>query len=77
MAESSSSDSESGGAPLFPSEDLLQPMQFKLDNIPHLTDSAGYRSWYLITMLYLHSCSLWKIVDGIQTKPTDPADLEK
>jgi len=42
--ESSSSGSRSGGAPLSPSEDLTQPMQFELDNIPRLTDGAGYRA---------------------------------
>ena len=52
-------------------------MQFKLDNIPCLTDSTWYHSWYSIAILYLRSRSLWKIVDGTQTKPTDPADLEK
>ena len=52
-------------------------MQFKLDNIPRLTDGAGYRSWYSIDMLYLRSRSLWKIVNGSEPKPTNPADLEK
>jgi len=60
--ESSSSSSGSGGASLLSSEDLSQPMQFKLDNIPRLTDGAGYRSWCSIAMLYLHSCSLWKML---------------
>ena len=77
MAESSSSSSGSGSASLPPSEDLSQPIQFKLDNIPCLTDGTGYRSWCSIAMIYLRSHSLWKIVDGTQTKSTDPADLEK
>jgi len=77
MAESSSSGSGSGSAPLVPSEDLSQPMQFKVDNIPRLTNHARYCSWCSIAMIYLHSRSLWKIVDGTQTKPTDLADLQK
>jgi len=28
-------------------------------------------------MLHLHSCSLWKIVNSTETKPTNPANLEK
>jgi len=76
-AASSSSGSGSGSAPLPPSEDHSQPMQFKLNNIPRLTDGAGYRSWCSIVMLYLRSRSLWKIVAGTETKPTNPTDLEK
>jgi len=64
MAESSSSGSGCGGALPRPSEDRSQPMQFKLDNIPRLTDCVGYRSWCSIAMLYLRSRSLWKIVDS-------------
>jgi len=77
MAESYASGTRSGSAPLPSSEDLSQPISFKLDNIPCLTNSAGYHSWYSIAMLYLRSHSLWKIVEGTQTKPSDPADLEK
>jgi len=76
-AVSASSGSGSGGAPLPASEDLSQLMQFKLDNIPYLTDSARYRSWCSIAMLCLHSHSLWKIVNGSEPKPTNPVDLEK
>jgi len=68
--ESSSSGSGSGGAPLSPSEDLTQPMQFKLDNIPRLTDSAGYRAWCSIATLYLRSHSLWNVVNGTETAPS-------
>jgi len=57
-SESYSSGSGSGGAPLPPSEDLTQPMQFKVDNIPRLTDGAGYRVCCLIATLYLKSRSL-------------------
>jgi len=75
--ESSSSGSGSGIAPLPSSEDLSQPMQFKLDNIPRLTDGAGYRTWYSIVTLYLKSRTLWNVVNGTETAPTDPAELQK
>jgi hypothetical protein len=52
-------------------------MQFKLDNVPRLTDGTGYRSWCSIATLYLRSRLLWRIVDGTETKPTDTALLEK
>jgi len=74
-SESSSSGSGSGGAPLPPSEDLTQPMQFKLDNIPRLTNGAGYRAWYSIATLYLWSRSLWNVVNGTETAPSDPTEL--
>jgi len=75
--ESSSSRSGSGSAPLPLSADLTQPMQFKLDNIPHLTDSTGYRAWYSIVTLYLRSCSLWNVVNGTETAPSDLTELQK
>jgi len=75
--ESSSSGSGSGSAPLLPSEDLTQPMQFKLDNISRLTDGAGYRAWYSIATLYLQSRSLWNVVNGTETAPSDPTELQK
>ena len=64
MAKSSSSGSGSGSAPLLPSEDLPQPMQFKLDNIPYLTDGAGYHFWCSIAMQYVRSHFVWKILDS-------------
>jgi len=75
--ESSSSRSGSGAAPLAPSKDLTQPMQFKLDNIPRLTDGAEYRAWCLIATLYLRSRSLCNVVNGTETAPSDPTELKK
>jgi len=75
--ESSFSGSGSGGAPLPHSEDLSQPMQFKLDNIPCLTDSAGYRAWCSNVTLYLKSRTLWNVINGTEAAPTDPAELQK
>ena len=52
-------------------------MQFKLDNIPHLTDGAGYKAWCSIATLYLKSRSLWNVVNGTEAASTDPAELQK
>jgi len=75
--ESFSSGSGSGGTPFPTSEDLTQLMQFKLDNIPRLTDDAGYRAWCSLATLYLRSCSLWNVVNGTETAPSDPTELQK
>ena len=75
--ESSSSGSGFGSASLPSSEDLTQPIQFKLDNIPHLTDGIGYRVWCSIATLYLRSHSLWNVVNSIETTPSDPTKLQK
>jgi len=68
-----------GGAqlPPPPPEDFSAHMQFKLDNVPRLTDGTGYRSWCSIATLYLRSRLLWRIVDGTETRPIDATLLEK
>jgi len=75
--ESCSSGSGSGSAPLPPSEDLTQPMQFNLDNIPYLTDGIGYRAWCSIVTLYLRSRFLWNVVNDTETASSDPTELQK
>ena len=42
-----------------------------------LLDGTNYREWSAQMRAYLRSISLWLIVSGTTTAPTDPAELAK